>query len=77
MPVCRQRNQKGADVKERRAVNRRDLISKEAYTVVGKKGQVFNADRRRIPDRRLNNIRVEFISIDDFYLSNGDSVYRS
>ena len=40
-------------------------------------GKIFNADQRRIPDRRLNNISVEYISIDDFYLKSSNSAYHS
>lgn len=64
-------------MKERRATDRRNLTAKALHVVVSKRGQVMNADRRHIPDRRLNNIKVEFISIDDFYLENSQRAYHS
>jgi hypothetical protein len=64
-------------MKERRAKDRRNLTSKLAHTAESSKGRILNVDRRRAPDRRLNNIHVEFISIDDFYLKSSNSVYHS
>lgn len=65
-------------MKERRVAERRNLASISVHTTVGRRGQDFNADQRRIPDRRLNNIAVEFISIDDFlYLANTRNDYHS
>ncbi len=64
-------------MKDRRAAERRRSVSNPVRVVVGKKGRVPNTDQRSIPDRRLNNIAVEFISIDDFYLTNIHNGYHS
>jgi hypothetical protein len=40
--------------------------------VEDRKGRKRSMDRRRVPDRRLNNIRVEFIPLDVYYNSKID-----
>ncbi len=64
-------------MKERRKIERRNFTAESANVSRFRKGKIFNADQRRIPDRRLNNITVEYISIDDFYLANTNTVYHS
>jgi hypothetical protein len=65
-------------MKDRRTAERRSFISTSVRIDVGKKGRVPNADQRQIPDRRLNNIAVEFISIDDYYyLTNSHNTCHS
>ena len=64
-------------MKERRRIERRNLAAESAHVARVRKGRIFNTDQRRIPDRRLNNITVEFISIDDFYLANSNTIYHS
>ena len=64
-------------MKDRRTKERRNLKPESAHVVRVRKGRAFNAEQRRTPDRRLNNIRVEFISIEDFYQINSNSVYHS
>jgi len=57
-------------MKERRRKERRDIRLVSPLLVVDRKGRSRSVDRRRIPDRRLNNIHVEFIPLDVFYNSN-------
>jgi hypothetical protein len=59
-------------MKERREKERRDIKLVSPLVVVDMKGRSRSVDRRRIPDRRLNNIRVEFIPLDVFYNSSID-----
>ena len=56
-------------MKERRKKERRNITLISPFTIVDRKGRSRAVDRRRIPDRRLNNINVEFIPLDDFYSS--------
>jgi hypothetical protein len=56
-------------MKERRTKERRSFQSRPAVSGKGNKRRSGVADRRRIPDRRLNSIRVEYISLGDFYNS--------
>jgi len=56
-------------MKERRNKERRDTKLVSPFVVVDMKGRSRSVDRRRIPDRRLNNIHVEFIPLDVFYNS--------
>jgi len=65
------------DMRERRRIERRNLAAESAPVGRVRMGKIFNADQRRIPDRRLNNISVEYISIDDFYLKSSNSAYHS
>lgn len=39
------------------------------FATMETKGRPRRVDRRRNPDRRLNNIRVEFIPLDVYYNS--------
>jgi hypothetical protein len=65
------------DMKDRRTKERRNLKAEAAHVARVRKGRAFNADQRRLPDRRLNNIRVEFISIDDFYQASSNRLYHT
>ena len=56
-------------MKERRDKERRGTKLALPLVVVDMKGRSRSVDRRRIPDRRLNNIHVEFIPLDVFYNS--------
>jgi len=56
-------------MKERRNKERRDTKLVSPFVVVDMKGRSRSVDRRRVPDRRLNNIHVEFIPLDVFYNS--------
>jgi hypothetical protein len=56
-------------MKERRTQERRSFKAAPNPLVKDNKGQAKLSDRRRIPDRRLNNITVEYISLNDFYNS--------
>jgi len=56
-------------MKERRNKERRDTKLVSPFVVVDMKGRSRSVDRRRTPDRRLNNIRVEFIPLDIYYNS--------
>jgi len=56
-------------MKERRDKERRSTKRVLPFVVVDMKGRSRSVDRRRIPDRRLNNIHVEFIPLDVFYNS--------
>jgi hypothetical protein len=56
-------------MKERREKERRDTKLVSPFVFVDMKGRSRSADRRRLPDRRLNNIHVEFIPLDVFYNS--------
>lgn len=56
-------------MKERRHKERRDIRLVSPFIVVDRKGRSRSVDRRRTPDRRLNNIRVEFIPLDIYYNS--------
>jgi hypothetical protein len=56
-------------MKERREKERRDTKLASSLVVVDMKGRSRSVDRRRVPDRRLNNIHVEFIPLDVFYNS--------
>ena len=55
--------------KERREKERRNTKLLHSFVVVDMKGRSRSVDRRRVPDRRLNNIHVEFIPLDVFYNS--------
>jgi hypothetical protein len=55
--------------KERREKERRNTKLLHSFVVVDMKGRSRSMNRRRIPDRRLNNINVEFIPLDVFYNS--------
>ena len=57
---------------EKRCKERRDASHASAFVVVDTKGRTMSVDRRRAPDRRLNNIVVEFIPLDVYYDSNID-----
>jgi hypothetical protein len=57
-------------MKERRNKERREIKHVSLSVVIDRKGRSRSVDRRRIPDRRLNNIHVEFIPLDVFYNSN-------
>jgi hypothetical protein len=59
-------------MKERRNKERRDIVLVSPFIVVDRKGRSRSVDRRRIPDRRLNNIQVEFIPLDIYYNSEVD-----
>ena len=59
-------------MKERRNRERRDIKVLSPFVVVDMKGRSRSVDRRRMPDRRLNNIRVEFIPLDVYYNSEID-----
>jgi hypothetical protein len=59
-------------MKERRRKERRDIRLVSPLLVVDRKGRSRSVDRRRIPDRRLNNIIVEFIPLDAYYNSEVD-----
>jgi hypothetical protein len=56
-------------MKERRQKERRNACPPSPLVVVDPKGRKRSLDRRRIPDRRLNNIVVEFIPLDVYYNS--------
>jgi hypothetical protein len=56
-------------MKERRHKERRDITLASPFVVIDMKGRSRSVDRRRIPDRRLNNIHVEFIPLDVYYNS--------
>jgi hypothetical protein len=56
-------------MKDRRQKERRSTGSAAPLVVVDPKGRKRSLDRRRIPDRRLNNIVVEFIPLDVYYNS--------
>jgi len=59
-------------MKERRHKERRDIRLVSPFIVVDRKGRTRSVDRRRTPDRRLNNIHVEFIPLDVYYNSEVD-----
>lgn len=59
-------------MKERRRKERRDIRLVSPFVIVDRKGRSRSVDRRRIPDRRLNNILVEFIPLDIYYNSKVD-----
>jgi hypothetical protein len=59
-------------MKERRHKERRDIRLISPFVIVDRKGRSTTVDRRRVPDRRLNNIRVEFIPLDIYYNSKVD-----
>ena len=54
-------------MQERRVSERRSANSKAPYLRYSSRGKVVFLDRRRMPDRRLNNIHAEFIPLYDFY----------
>jgi len=49
-------------MKEQRNQERRDFESKQPFPFLDIMGKVILEDRRRMPDRRLNNIWLELIS---------------
>ena len=59
-------------MKERRHKERRDIRLVSPFVIVDRKGRSRSVDRRRIPDRRLNNIHVEFIPLNTYYNSEID-----
>jgi ribosomal protein S25 len=59
-------------MKERRHKERRNIRLVSPFVIVDRKGRSRSVDRRRVPDRRLNNIRVEFIPLDIYYNSEVD-----
>jgi hypothetical protein len=56
-------------MRERRHEERRDINHASSFIFVDTKGRTRSMDRRRVPDRRLNNIIVEFIPLDVYYNS--------
>jgi hypothetical protein len=56
-------------MKERRHQERRNLGRAQTFAALHTKVGRKPVDRRRIPDRRLNNIQVEFIPLDVYYNS--------
>lgn len=54
-------------MQERRISERRSANSKAPHHRYPDRGKVVFLDRRRMPDRRLNNIQAEFIPLYDFY----------
>jgi hypothetical protein len=54
-------------MRERRHKERRDIDHASSFMIVDTKGRTRSMDRRRVPDRRLNNILVEFIPLDVYY----------
>jgi hypothetical protein len=56
-------------MKDRRQKERRKDGLASPLIAVDPKGRKKSVDRRRIPDRRLNNIAVEFIPLDIYYNS--------
>lgn len=56
-------------MKDRRQRERRNDNLKSPLLMVDSKGRKKTVDRRRIPDRRLSNIIVEFIPLDTYYNS--------
>lgn len=56
-------------MRERRHEERRDINHASSFIIVDTKGRTRSMDRRRVPDRRLNNIVVEFIPLDVYYNS--------
>lgn len=56
-------------MKDRRKKERRNASLASPVVVMDPKGRKKTLDRRRIPDRRLNNIGVEFIPLDVYYNS--------
>jgi hypothetical protein len=59
-------------MKDRRHKERRNIGLASSLIVVDPKGRKRTVDRRRVPDRRLNNIVVEFIPLDVYYNSRID-----
>lgn len=59
-------------MRERRHKERRNIGLASSFIVEDRKGRKRSMDRRRVPDRRLNNIRVEFIPLDVYYNSKID-----
>jgi hypothetical protein len=54
-------------MQERRISERRGANPKAPHYRYSSHGKVVFLDRRRMPDRRLNNIQAEFIALYDFY----------
>jgi len=50
-------------MKEQRAEERRDFDSIQVFPYFDGAGGVIYEDRRRMPDRRLNNILLELVSL--------------
>lgn len=57
------------NMKDRRQRERRNNEQESPLLMVDSKGRKKSVDRRRIPDRRLSNIVVEFIPLDTYYSS--------
>jgi hypothetical protein len=54
-------------MQDRRIQERRNPDSRMPVFRYSGQGNVVLLDRRRIPDRRLNNIHIEFIPLYEFY----------
>ena len=54
-------------MQNRRIRERRSLKSRPRYLMQAGRGGFRLLDRRRRPDRRLNNIHTEFIPLEEFY----------
>ena len=51
-------------MKERRVQERRSFDSTSPFVYRGSNGHVIRMDRRRLPDRRLNNISLEMLPVE-------------
>jgi hypothetical protein len=54
-------------MQDRRTRDRRDLGSRSPHFTRFNREKVIFLERRRMPDRRLNNIQSEFIPLEEFY----------
>jgi hypothetical protein len=50
-------------MKEQRREERRNFYLRQQFPVLGNTGKIILEDRRRMADRRLNNIWLELISL--------------
>ena len=51
---------------EKRKMHRRQFIPFSQFPLHTRRGELVTSERRRLPTRRLNDIEVKEISLDDF-----------